>query len=142
MTSTRATLGVYELNDVAALRDVFLWAYERSAARYAAVRQSLGEPDPFRLQYRDALRDTIRDIVRAPMARQAARAHLTTVARETIPLRIRTRSSRSSKPSCSGFMRAISRATRCARLNFTLGWKAGSKFEPSHRKPEIGQRAL
>lgn len=81
----RATLGVYELNDVAALRDVFLWAYERSAARYAAVRQSLGEPDPFRLQYRDALRDTVRDIVRAPMARQAARAHLTTVAREAIP---------------------------------------------------------
>ena len=41
---TRATLGVYERNDVALLRDVFLWAYERSAARYAAVRQSLGSP--------------------------------------------------------------------------------------------------
>ena len=27
-----------------------------SAARYAAVRQSLGEPDPFRLKYREALR--------------------------------------------------------------------------------------
>lgn len=85
----RATLGVYELNDVAALRDVFLWAYERSAARYAAVRQSLGEPDPFRLQYRDALRDTVRDIVRAPMNRRAARTHLTSVANETIPARDR-----------------------------------------------------
>ena len=41
-----AILGVYELNKVDLLRDVFIWAYERSAARYAAVRQSLGEPDP------------------------------------------------------------------------------------------------
>ena len=80
----RATLGVYERNDIAALRDVFLWAYERSAARYAAVRQSLGEPDPFRLRYRDRLRTTVRDIVRAPMDRQAARAHLTNVAHEEV----------------------------------------------------------
>ncbi|MFT4252948.1 MAG: Fic family protein, partial [Caulobacter sp.] len=50
---TQATLAVYELNSVDPLKDVFVWAYERSAARYAAVRQSLGEPDPFRLQYRD-----------------------------------------------------------------------------------------
>src|SRR6202162_1910997 len=32
---TDALLGVYELNRVALLRDVFIWAYERSAARYA-----------------------------------------------------------------------------------------------------------
>ena len=32
----RNTLGVYELNDIALLKDVFIWAYERSAARYAA----------------------------------------------------------------------------------------------------------
>lgn len=82
---TRATLGVYERNNVALLRDVFLWAYERSAARYAAVRQSLGQPDPFRLRYRDALRDVVRDVVRGPMDRQAARAHLGGVVRESIP---------------------------------------------------------
>jgi Fic/DOC family len=41
-----ATLGVYELNRIELLRDVFIWSYERSAERYAAVRQSLGEPDP------------------------------------------------------------------------------------------------
>jgi Fic family protein len=80
----RATLGVHERNDVAALRDVFLWAYERSVARYAAVRQSLGEPDPFRLRYRDRLRTTVRDIVRAPSDRQAARAHLTKVAHDEV----------------------------------------------------------
>ncbi len=37
---------------------------ERSAARYAAVRQSLGEPDPFRLRYREQLRELIADLVR------------------------------------------------------------------------------
>ena len=50
-----AILGVYELNKVDLLRDVFIWAYERSAARYAAVRQSLGEPDPFRFAHKAAL---------------------------------------------------------------------------------------
>lgn len=82
---TRATLGVYERNDVALLRDVFLWAYERSAARYAAVRQSLGEPDPFRLRYRERLRDIVRDVVRGPMDRKTARAHLAATARDDIP---------------------------------------------------------
>lgn len=82
---TRAMLAVYELNDISLLRDVFLWAYERSAQRYAAVRQSLGEPDPFRLRYREPLRDIVRDTVRAPMDRKQARAHLVAVATELIP---------------------------------------------------------
>ncbi len=56
-------LGVYELNRVDLLKDVFLWAYERSAARYAALRQSLGEPDSFRLKYRDPMRAVIGYII-------------------------------------------------------------------------------
>lgn len=82
---TRATLGVYEPNDITLLRDVFLWAYQRSAARYAAVRQSMGEPDPFRLRYREQLRDVVRDVVLGAMSRQATRAHLVTTSREFIP---------------------------------------------------------
>lgn len=82
---TRATLGVYERNDITLLRDVFLWAYQRSAARYAAVRQSMGEPDPFRLRYREQLRDVVRDVVLGAMSRQATRAHLVTTSRELIP---------------------------------------------------------
>ena len=69
---TEAMLGVYELNRVDLLRDVFIWAYERSAARYAAVRQSLGEPDPFRLQHRLALGAIVGEVVRAPMDRKTA----------------------------------------------------------------------
>ena len=54
---TEAVLGIYELTRMDLLKDVFLWAYEQSAARYAAVRQILGEPDPFRLRYREQLRE-------------------------------------------------------------------------------------
>lgn len=56
-------LGVYELNQVELLKDIFTWAYLRSAQQYAAQRQSLGEPDEFRLQYRDAIRQLVSEIV-------------------------------------------------------------------------------
>ena len=65
-------LGVYELNRVELLRDVFVWAYERSCARYAAVRQSLGEPDPFRMRHRQLLHEVVGAVVRDRMDRQTA----------------------------------------------------------------------
>ena len=58
-----AILAVYELNDISYLRDVFVWAYRRSCARYSVVRQTLGEPDPFRLRYRTELGNLVRGVV-------------------------------------------------------------------------------
>lgn len=75
-TYTEAVLGVYELTKIDLLKDVFIWAYERSAARYAAVRQSLGEPDPFRLRYREQLRELVADLVRARVGRKDAAAKI------------------------------------------------------------------
>lgn len=86
---TDAVLGVYELNKVELLRDVFIWAYERSAARYAAVRQSLGEPDPFRLRHREALRQVIGEVVRDRMDKKQATAHMQAWIREHIDLKER-----------------------------------------------------
>ena len=60
-----AVLGVYELRRVELLRDVFTWSYERSCARYTAVQQSLGEPDPFRLAHRVLIKETVAALVRA-----------------------------------------------------------------------------
>lgn len=71
-----AMLGVYELNRIELLRDVFMWSYERSAARYAALRQSLGEPDPFRLRYRDELRAVVAEVVRGRRDRRTAAARI------------------------------------------------------------------
>jgi hypothetical protein len=69
-------LGVYELNRTELLRDVFVWAYERSSARYSAVRRSLGEPDPFRLRYRTLMTEVVAEIVRGRMNRKAATAYI------------------------------------------------------------------
>ena len=75
-TYTEAVLGVYELNRIDLLKDVFVWAYERSAARYAAVRQSLGEPDTFRLRHRAAIQQVVAGIVRDRMVRNSALHHV------------------------------------------------------------------
>lgn len=63
-----AVLGVYELNRIELLRDVFVWAYERSCQQYVAVQQRLVPPDTFRLRYRNELADTVRTIVRRGLA--------------------------------------------------------------------------
>ncbi len=83
---TEAVLGVYELNRTELLRDVFLWACKRSAARYAAVRQSLGEPDPFRMRHRDALREVVGTVVRECMDMKRAAAHVAAWTRQHVGL--------------------------------------------------------
>jgi Fic/DOC family len=77
-------LGVYELNRVELLRDVFVWAYERSSARYAAVRQSLGEPDPFRLRYRSVMIEIVPEVVRGGMNKKDAAAFIKRRAAERV----------------------------------------------------------
>lgn len=58
------TLGVYELNQVELLRDVFVWAYERSCQRYLAIAQTMIEPDPLRIRYREALIEAVQFVVK------------------------------------------------------------------------------
>lgn len=59
-----AMLGVYELNRIELLVDVFVWAYERSCQRYTVLKDALPEPDPLRLRYRAQLREVVGDMVR------------------------------------------------------------------------------
>lgn len=75
-TYISAMLGVYELNRIELLRDVFVWAYKRSCARYSAVRQSLGEPDPFRLQYREQIAQLVTEVVHKKMSKPEAVAYI------------------------------------------------------------------
>ncbi|MBI4224044.1 MAG: Fic family protein [Deltaproteobacteria bacterium] len=84
-------LGVYELNRFELLRDVFVWAYERSCARYSAVRQSLGEPDPFRIRYRLLVAEVIGKVVRGGMGKKAASAFMKRHAEESVPQEDRAR---------------------------------------------------
>ena len=73
-----AMIGVYELNRVELLRDVFVWAYERSCQQYVAVKQNLVPPDIFRLRYRQALSEVVAVIVRndEPATDAAVRARV------------------------------------------------------------------
>jgi Fic family protein len=84
-TYTQAVLGVYELNKIDLLKDVFIWAYERSATRYTAVRQSLGEPDPFRLKHRSAIKELIGEVVRNRLNKRAAVTRIAAWAKQHIP---------------------------------------------------------
>jgi len=68
-----AMIGVYELNRIELLRDVFVWAYARSCQQYVAVQQNLVPPDILRLRYRQALGEVVAAIVRnGEVATQAA----------------------------------------------------------------------
>ena len=86
-----ALLGVYELNRIELLRDVFVWAYERSCVLYANTRKAIGEPDPFRMQYRSEIAEAVRAIVRGKMHKSDAIALIRRLARDTIAEQDRSR---------------------------------------------------
>ncbi len=84
-------IGVYELNRVEYLRDVFVWAYERSCARYSAVRQSLGDPDPFRLRYRTQVGEFVAGVVRGRMDKREAAGWIAKKAAAELPAEYKAR---------------------------------------------------
>jgi hypothetical protein len=75
-------MGIYELNRVELLRDLFVWSYERSSRRYKAMRDSLPEPDTFRLKHRAALIDVIGEIVRRNL--KPSRTQVTSLAKPLV----------------------------------------------------------
>lgn len=60
---SRAVLGVYELTRVELLRDLYVWAYERSTKAYISIKRGLNEPDPLRLKWRSFIKETVRTVV-------------------------------------------------------------------------------
>ncbi len=56
-------IGVYEENKIELLRDIFVWAYERSCSQYLVVQHAIGEPDSFRLQYHSPIKFLINKII-------------------------------------------------------------------------------
>lgn len=84
-------LGVYELNRIDLLQDIFVWAYERSCARYAAVRHSLGEPDPFRLRHRVLIMSVVSHIIRECMDRTRAIERIRRATQENVSPEDQTR---------------------------------------------------
>ncbi len=60
---SKALLAVYEKNDVCLVRDLYLWAYQRSSQRYTAVQKSFAEPNQLQLKYRDFIKEVVRTII-------------------------------------------------------------------------------
>ena len=54
------------MNRVELLRDLYLWAYERSTKEYLAVKQELIKPDQQRLQYRERVKNIIKKVILSP----------------------------------------------------------------------------
>ena len=48
------------------LRDLYVWAYERSTQEYLAIKQDLSEPDPLRLAWRDLIKQSIHQVITNP----------------------------------------------------------------------------
>ena len=89
-------LGVYELTRVELLRDVFVFAYERSCQQYVAVKQQLVPPDTFRLRYRAEIGAAVKELVlkgRAPTGanlRRVTPASVSNTDRARFALQLRT----------------------------------------------------
>ncbi|OIN94170.1 MAG: cell filamentation protein Fic [Comamonadaceae bacterium CG1_02_60_18] len=77
------TLGVYELNQIDLLRDVFVWAYERSCQRYLAITQTMVAPDPLKIKYRVALIQAVQAVIKT--LRQPSPAVLAALAQQHAP---------------------------------------------------------
>jgi Fic family protein len=86
-----AILGVYELNRVEYLCEVFADAYRQSCLRYARVRQEVGEPDPFRLRHRMAIARVVREVVQASMDQRQALKWIAAEAEKEMPASDRAR---------------------------------------------------
>lgn len=61
-------LGIYERTHVGLLRDVFIWAYERSSQQFRAIANGLPKPDSFRLKYRMELGEAVAEVVRGGLS--------------------------------------------------------------------------
>lgn len=59
----KALLGVYEKTDISLLKDLYLWAYQRSSERYSAIQQNIGEPNALKLKYRTNIQEIIRRLI-------------------------------------------------------------------------------
>lgn len=60
---TAGLLAIYELNKIDLLRDVYIWAYERSAQHYQLLQNTLTEPNLISLRYKKELFDLVNFVI-------------------------------------------------------------------------------
>ena len=70
-----ALRGVCELNSAELLRDLFIWAYDRSAAHFATVKFPLAATDAFHFRHLPLMKDLANMVVYERMNRAQAAAY-------------------------------------------------------------------
>ena len=119
-----ALIGVYELNRIDYLRDVFVWAYRRSCDRYGEVRQVTGEPDRFRMRYRSELKRYIGEVVRGCMDKASAARWIAAAAERDISEGDREKFIEMVETDLS-FLRSVNIVRHRLRLSEFEKWHAG-----------------
>jgi len=71
-----AMLLIYEKNDVAPMAEVFSYAYQRSCALYDGVKESVGEVDAYRVQYRQQRKQAMGQVVANNLHGAEAERHI------------------------------------------------------------------
>lgn len=78
-------LAIYEFNRIDLFRDVFVWAYERSASLYLATLEAIGRPDPFKVHYRELIYQLIGEIIQQKMNPSTCAQHITAFTQKNVP---------------------------------------------------------
>lgn len=125
-------LAIYELNDFTILREVFLRAYERSAQRYTVIRGGVGDPDPFRLKYRQAIVEQIAEIIRSRCARPEAVARLREWAENSVIESDRKRFLTAAEETLAGIHEGNFARYRVALPNLKPGKQCGTQPDTCH----------
>ncbi len=82
-------LGVYELNQVELLRDVFKWAYQQSVLRYGSFQHKIGEPQRFLMRYRAQNKALVYEVVSKLLNKKQATMFIQGWAEQNLPLQDR-----------------------------------------------------
>jgi fido (protein-threonine AMPylation protein) len=120
---TDGMLAIYELNETSILREVFIQAYERSAQRYTVIRGAVGDPDPFRVKYRQAITEQVAAIMRACCGRREAVTRLRRWAEESVIESDRNRFVAAAEETLAGIHEGNFARYRISPSEF-MSWKA------------------
>lgn len=78
-------LAIYELNKISLMRDVFVWAYERSAAQYQVVQETLSQPNLIQMRFRKELFELVNLIVERNIRGKMIIEYISSWTKEHIP---------------------------------------------------------
>lgn len=120
---TDGMLAIYEMNETGILREVFIQAYERSAQRYTVIRGAVGDPDPFRVKYRQAITEQVATIIRACCGRKEAVSRLRRWAEESVTESDRNRFVAAAEETLAGIHEGNFARYRIRPSEF-MAWKA------------------